>query len=61
MWVTWNAGTITIGRKNINANHIAAISDPYGERQYTSLYLSALDTVYPVQWEFDNDAGVYVQ
>ena len=57
MWVTWNDGTITLGRKTINANHIASVIDPYGARQYTSLHISALDSNFPVQWEFDIDAG----
>ena len=57
MWVTWNDGTITLGRKTINVNHIASVIDPYGARQYTSLHISALDSNFPVQWEFDIDAG----
>ena len=57
MWVTWNDGTITLGRKTINANHIASVKDPHGPRPYTSLHISTLDPNVPVQWEFDIDAG----
>ena len=60
MWVTWNDGTITLGRKTVNANHIASVTDPYGARQYTSLHLSALDSQSPVYWEFDIDAGTHL-